>query len=63
MDDKLIINPKKNVGEFSVVSARMPVALIKRLDEVGNKTGRSRNELISICVDYALDRIEIAKKE
>lgn len=63
MDDKLIIKPKKHLGEFAVVSARMPMELIRRLDEIGNRTGRSRNELINICVDFALDRIEIPEKK
>lgn len=63
MDDKLVIEPKKHLGEYSVVSARMPQELIKRLDKISSQTGRSRNELINICVDFALDRIEIPNKK
>ena len=60
-EDKFIIRPKRSYGENTVVSCRMPVELVKRLDSIGGKTGRTRNELILKCVEFALDKLEIAE--
>jgi hypothetical protein len=60
MDDKFIVRPRKPAyGKTSVVSARLPDDLIKRLDSVSQRTGRTRNELLVMCTEYALDNIEI----
>jgi predicted transcriptional regulator len=34
-------------------------ALVKRLDEVAGRTGLSRNRVIQLACDYALDWLEI----
>ena len=60
--DKFIIRPKKAYGENTVVSCRMPVELVKKLDDIGNKTGRTRNELVLRCIEYALDKLEIVNE-
>ena len=62
-EDKFIIRPKRTYGENTVVSCRMPVEMVKRLDSIGGKTGRTRNELILKCVEFALDKLEIAEEE
>lgn len=60
---RFIIHPRKSAfGKSSVVSARLPDEMIKKLDEVANLTGRSRNELIQMCIDFAFDNLEIAEK-
>ncbi len=60
-EDKLIITAKKYVGESAVVSARLPVDLIKRLEDICNATGRNKNEVIQMCIEFAVERIEIDK--
>ena len=63
MDSKrLIISPRKYKGETSVVSARLPVEMIKALDEIAELTGRNRNEIIALCLEYAVDNLEIDAK-
>lgn len=63
MDDKFIVTPRKPAfGKTSVVSVRMPNDLIKRLDEVVTATDRTRNELLVMCVEYALNHLEIASE-
>ena len=62
-EDRFIIRPKKVYGENTVVSCRMPVELVKQLDSIGGKTGRTRNELILKCVEFALDKLEIVEGE
>ena len=61
-DMKLIISPRKYKGETSVVSARLPVDMIKVLDKIADNTGRNRNEIIALCLEYALDNLTIASK-
>ena len=56
---KLKIKPRKYSGDSSVVSLRMPNQLIKRIDETAEITGRTRNDIIIRCIDYALDYVEI----
>lgn len=40
----------------------MPTELVRKLDNVSNKTGHTRNELIQRCVEYALDKLEIVEE-
>ena len=56
---KLTISPKKYKGETSVVSARLPIEMIKVLDNIAENTGRNRNEIIAICLEYAVDNLTI----
>lgn len=60
-DKKLIISTKKYVGDTAVVSARLPSDLIKRIDEICEVTGRNRNEIIQMCLEFAVDNIEIER--
>lgn len=55
-EDKLIIKPKRVKGEdgYKTFSIRIKDELVDELECVVNKTGRSRNELIGILLEYAL---------
>lgn len=57
-ENKLIIRPKKVKGEdgYKTFSIRIKDELVDELECVVNKTGRSRNELIGILLEYALKR-------
>jgi hypothetical protein len=57
---KLTIPSKKYKGESSVISARIPIELTKRIDAVAEQTGRTRNEIIMMCLDFALDNIVVS---
>lgn len=63
MEKKLTITSKKYAGETTVVSLRMPEALIKKLDEICAKTGRTRNDLIIKSLDFALENVIIEGEE
>lgn len=56
--DKLIIKPKHAKGEdgYKIFSVRIKDSLVSRIEEISSQTGRSRNELIGIFLEYALDR-------
>ena len=63
MDNKFVVRPRKHAfGKTSVVSARLPDEMIETLDEVAKKTGRTRNELIQMCIDFALKNLEISEQ-
>ena len=36
--------------------------MLAKLEDVASKTGRSRNELVQMCIDYALARLEITEE-
>lgn len=63
IDKKLKIKQRKYSGSSSVVSIRMPNQLIKRIDETADISGRTRNDIIIRCIDFALDNIEIETLE
>ncbi|MBQ1376905.1 MAG: hypothetical protein IJL98_05520 [Lachnospiraceae bacterium] len=56
--EKLIIPTKKYRGETAVVSARLPKTMVDELDRTADRTGYNRNEVISICLEYALNHLE-----
>lgn len=60
-EKKLIIQSKKYKGETAVVSARLPHDLIKKIDEICEVTGRTRNEVIQMCLEFSVDNIEIER--
>ena len=44
---------------YKVVSVRMKDELIARLDELSAKTNRSRNELLNLLLDAAIDIVKV----
>lgn len=61
-EKKLIIQPQKYGGETSVVSMRMPKSMLADIDAVANETGRTRNEILMMSIEFALEHMEIKKK-
>ena len=59
MEKKITIEQKKDKGETSVVSTRLPIELIKEIDRIAKETNRTRNEVIVLCLDFSLENIEI----
>ncbi len=57
---KLRITPKAYTGESSVISARLPKDMIADLDKVAKISGRTRNEIMLLCLEYALKNMEIS---
>ena len=62
MEKKLIITSKKYRGDTMVVSSRLTNELVEQLDKIAEKTGRTRNEIIQMCLEFAVDNLEIAEK-
>lgn len=62
-NDKLIIKPKKPKGEdgYKVFSIRIKEEIVAQIDTISAKTGRSRNELIGVLLEYAIGHCVIEK--
>ena len=58
-DKKLVIHAKRYTNDTSVVSARLPKDMIKDIDDIAKQTGRNRNEIIMLCLEFAMDHLEI----
>ena len=58
---KLQIAPKKYSGESSVISMRLPKDMLRDIDAVAEETGRTRNEIMLLSMEFALDNMEIRK--
>lgn len=62
MSDVLRIEAKKYLEESIVISSRIPKDMLQDIDFVAKKTGRTRNEIITMFLDYALKHTEIINK-
>lgn len=60
-DGKLQITRKRQKGEdgYRTFSIRIREEMVEDIENIVVKTGRSRNELISILLKYALDNFVI----
>ncbi|MBQ2118183.1 MAG: ribbon-helix-helix protein, CopG family [Clostridia bacterium] len=63
MKNKLIINKKNLKGEdgFKTFSIRIREETVDHLDRLSSETNRSRNELIGILLDFAIENCEVSK--
>ena len=59
---KLIIRPRRYGAETTVISIRLPKDMVKVLEEIAAATGRNRNEIMVMSLEYALDNMEIEDK-
>ncbi|MBR5270971.1 MAG: ribbon-helix-helix protein, CopG family [Clostridia bacterium] len=61
MEDKLIINKKNLKGEdgYKTFSVRIKEETVIKLNKLSEETNRSRNELINILLDYAIDNSKV----
>lgn len=64
MDNRdLVIKPKKPKGEdgYKTFSVRVKEEIVVQIDTMATKTGRSRNELIGILLQYAIAHCKVEK--
>ena len=61
MNNKLIINKKNQKGEdgYKTFSVRIKDETVNKLNVLSEETNRSRNELINILLDYAIENSKI----
>ena len=61
-EKKLVISPLKYSGETSVVSMRMPKDMLADIDAIAAKTARTRNEIMMLSLEFALEHLQIDEK-
>ncbi|MCH5317010.1 MAG: ribbon-helix-helix protein, CopG family [Eubacterium sp.] len=61
MDEKLVISKKNLRGDdgYKTFSVRIKEETVNDLEELSKKTNRSRNELINILLNYAIENCEV----
>ena len=61
MENKLVINKKNLKGEdgYKTFSVRIKEETVVKLNKLSEDTNRSRNELINILLDYAIDNSKV----
>lgn len=61
MKEKLIINKKRLKGDdgYRTFSIRIKEETVANLDKLSAETNRSRNELINILLDFAIENSEV----
>nr|WP_318686399.1 CopG family transcriptional regulator [uncultured Acetatifactor sp.] len=62
-NENLIIKPKRPKGEdgYKVFSVRVKEEVVVQLEDISRKTGHSRNELIGLFLEYAVEHCVIEK--
>ena len=65
MSEKLQISAKPPKGEYRyrTFSVRIRSDIVKKLDELSFDTGRSRNEIIGIMLEFALENCSILPQD
>ena len=58
-EEKLKIEAKKYKEESVVVSSRIPKDMLQEIDIIAKETGRTRNEIMTMFLDFALKHTEI----
>lgn len=59
--EKFIITPKED--KAVTMTIRIDRTIQEKYNELSAKTNRSRNELINMALQFALDHMEIKEKE
>lgn len=59
--ETLVIRPKGEDG-YKTFSIRVKEETVMKIDEIVKQTGRTRNELIGIFLNYAVERCKVEKK-
>ena len=64
MDEPVfLIRQKKYVGETMVVSMRIPKDMLADIDKAAEVSGRTRNEIISMSLEFALNHMKITASD
>jgi len=61
LKEKLIIKKRSFKGDdgYRTFSVRIKEETVEKLEDLASKTGRSRNELIGILLEYAIANSEV----
>lgn len=60
---KLQISRKRYSGESTVISMRIPKDMLGDLDKIAGFTGRTRNEILTMSLEFALKHMQIEQDD
>ena len=60
--EKFVVTPKRE-DKMVMMSIRIEKELQQKYNELAAKTNRSRNELMAMALQFAIDHMEIQEKE
>lgn len=58
-EKKLVIHSQRYTGESKVISMRIPMDMLTEIDRAAKETGRTRNEIMQLCLEFALENMAI----
>lgn len=60
----LIIKPKRAKGDdgYRTFSIRIKEEIVSKLDNISTQTGHSRNELIGVFLEYAIENSRVEER-
>lgn len=61
MDNKFVVTPKED--KAVVMTIRIDKTLQERYDKLAKASNRSRNELMNMALEFAIDHLEFFGKE
>ena len=59
MSDERVVIKKKGEDGFKAFSVRVRKGIVSRLDQIAADSGRSRNEILRILLEFAVDKCSI----
>lgn len=64
MDKPILrITPKKYTEDTTIISMRIPRDMLRVFDNIASATGRTRNEVLSMSLEFALNHMEITENK
>lgn len=57
------LQKKKYLGETAVISMRIPKDMLADIDKAAAVSGRTRNEIMTLSLEFALNHMEIIAPE
>ena len=64
MDEPIfVIRQKKYTGDTSVISMRIPKDMLADIDKAAEVSGRTRNEIMSMSLEFALNHMKITASD
>ena len=64
MDEPIfLIRQKKYLGETAVISMRIPKDMLADIDNAAEISGRTRNEILTMSLEFALNHMKITAPE
>ena len=61
---KLVLSTKKfKEDSTTIISARVPTELLKKIEYLAKKTNRNRNEMVQILLSFAVENTVIKEED